>query len=419
MALFSFLKREQTPEKNCFLVLDIGTDVVKALICEPSPDGVVIRGVGKIHQDFSSMQSGVVIDIGSVVEHCARAIKEAENQAQIKVSDTIISIGGELVKGLTHRSTYERKESQIKIDLQELKNIVQKIQWKSFEETRSKLAYETGYPAVEIKLVNAAIIEVLIDGFRVDNPIGFQGKEVDISVFNSFAPLIHYGALQTIAAELDLNLMTICCQSYALSRILDVKEEKSPSGIFIDIGAGTTSIAVVYNGVVEGVKMFNLGGRSFSKRIASVLNISLDEADEIKIAYSQQKLEKQSEKIVREALIDDVDIWLSGVIFSLSEFTNLETLPSDFYMCGGTAHLPEIKKTLLGNQWDTTLPFSKKPRVTLLQPSSLPGVIDATRQLNSPEDVTPLALARLGQEFIGEEHILLKLMKKIVRLVQV
>lgn len=419
LTMLSLFKRENKESKNHFLVLDIGTDVVKALVCEPQPDAVVIRGVGRVHQGFSSMQSGVVIDIGSVVETCAKAIKDAQEQAGVKVYDTIMSIGGELVKGLTHRSTYERKEAQVKIDLQELKNIIQKMQWKSFEETRNKLAFETGYSAVEIKLVNAAIIEVLIDGFHVDNPIGFQGKEVDITIFNSFAPLVHYGALQTIASELDLNLMTICCEPYALSRVLEVKEQKNPSGIFIDIGAGTTSIAVVNGGVVEGVKMFNIGGRSFTKRIASVLNISLDEADEIKAAYSHQKLEKHSEKIVKDALIDDIDVWLSGVIYSLSEFTNVEVLPPQLYICGGSSHLPEIKKALQTHDWESSLPFSKQPHVSLLQPSSLPGIKDATRTLTGPEDVTPLALARLGQEFIGEEHIMMKLMKKIVRLVQV
>ncbi len=417
--MFSLFKREQKEKGNHFLVLDIGTDVIKALVVEPTFDSIVVRGAHTVHQGFSAMQSGVVMDIGSVVEHASKAIKEAEEQAGVKVTDTIIGMGGELVKGLTHRSTYERKDPQLKIDLQELKNIIQKIQYRSFEETRAKLAFETGFAEVEIKLVNAAIIEVMIDGFRVENPIGFQGKDVEITVFNSFAPLVHFGALQTIAAELDLNLMTICCEPYCLSRVLDVKGEKSTSGIFIDIGAGTTSLAVVNDGIVEGVKMFNLGGRTFTKRIASVLNISLDEADEIKAAYSKQKLEKQSEKIVQEALVDDVDIWLSGVIYSLSEFQNIETMPPHIYLSGGSAHLPEIKKVLQAHDWQSTLPFAKQPHISMLNPGSLPGIKDATRSLTGPEDSMPLALARMGQDFLGEEHLVSKLMKKIARIVQV
>ncbi|MBI4994770.1 pilus assembly protein PilM [Candidatus Peregrinibacteria bacterium] len=417
--MFSLFRREKTNKPNLFLALDIGTEFVKALNCEAQGNIAVIRGFGKTHQSLGDMQSGAVMDIGGVIENCSKAIEKATDQAEGYPTEVIIGIAGELVKGVTSRNTYIRKEPHTKIDLGELKNIIHKIQWKSFEETRGQLAYETGYNEIDIKLVNAAIVDVRIDGYRVTNPIGFQGKEVQISIFNAFAPLVHYGALQTIAAELDLNLLTITAEPYAVARCLENENPDPLNAIFIDIGGGTTDIAIVRNGSLEGTKMFTLGGRAFTKRIASHLNISFNEAEEIKLAYSFGKLEKQSEKIVREAMESDAEVWLSGVAFTLSEFYNLDLLPPQILLCGGGCHLPEIKEALKTKTWTKELPFPAFPSISILNPKQIRNVRDTTKLLTNPEDITPMALANIGLGLVNEEYLMTKILKKVVRLMQI
>lgn len=417
--MFHLFRREKTKRPQLFLALDIGTEFVKALVCESQGKTALVRGVGKKRQKLGDMQSGAVMDIGSVIENSREAIECATKQADGYPTEVIMGIAGELVKGMTTRSAYVRKEPDSKIDLGELKNIIHKVQWKSFEETRSQLAYETGYNEIDVKLVNAAIVDVRIDGYRVTNPIGFQGKEVQISLFNAFAPLVHFGALQTIAAELELNLLAITAEPYAVARCLESEETSQLSAIFIDIGGGTTDIAVVRNGALEGTKMFTIGGRTFSKRLASTLNISFSEAEDIKLAYAAGKLERQSEKIVREAMESDAEVWLAGIAFTLSEFTNLDLLPSRLLLCGGGCHLPEIKLALETKQWSKQLPFPKPPGIAILAPKQIPHVRDLTKSLGDAQDITPMALANLGLELVGEEHLMSKLLKKVIRLMQI
>lgn len=416
--MLKVFQKQRVPKTNLFLALDIGTDVVKALVCEAQGSTALVRGVGKVAQKSGDMASGAVMDIGSVITNCAKAIEIASAQAEGYPTDVIIGIAGELVKGMTHRTTYQRKEPHAKIDLSELKNIVHKVQWKSFEETRTQLAYETGYNEIDVKLVNAAIVDVRIDGFRVTNPIGFQGKEVEIAIFNAFSPLVHFGALQTIAAELDLNLMAITAEPYALARCLESEEGNPLSAIFIDIGGGTTDIAVMVNGALEGTKMFTIGGRTFSKRLASTLNISLREAEEIKRAYSAGKLEKHSEKIVREAMESDAEVWLGGIAFTLAEFNNIDTLPSHIYLCGGGSHLPEIKAALQSSEWREKLPFPKAPVLAVLAPRQVAHIKDVTKLLNETQDITPMALARVGLEYMEDEQMMGKILKNVIRLMQ-
>ncbi len=414
-----FFSRRIRRKGNFYLALDIGTDVVKALVCSAEGNKGRVIGVGRKAQKVGDMHSGVVTDIASVIRNCQDAIRDAERQAGAHAEQMVIGIAGELVKGATITTSYTRRDPDTKIDLSELKNIVHKVQWKAFEQVRSQLAAETGYNEIDVKLVNAAIVDVRIDGYKVTNPIGFQGREVVMSIFNAFAPLVHYGALQTIAAELDIELLSVAAEPYAVSRCLREEEGGgNVNAIFIDIGGGTTDVALVQNGRVEGTKMFTLGGRTFTKRLCHSLNISFEEAEMIKLTYSADRLEKHSQKIVREAMKSDCDVWLSGIILTLSEF-EVESLPTKIYLCGGGSKLPEIFEVLDSRDWVKTLPFPKKPQVSFLSPKMVANMYDDTRMLKEVEDVTPMALANMTLDFVGEEHILSTLLKKVVRLMQI
>lgn len=417
MAIFK--KTQKITGGKLFIALDIGTESVKALICSAEGDKGRILGVGRQSQRLGDMASGAVTDIGAVINNCNEAIRRAEKMAGVSTDQLVMGIAGELVKGSTTTISYTRREPDTKIDLSELKNIVHKVQWKAFDEVRSEMAFETGYNEIDIKLVNAAIVDVRIDGYKVSNPLGFQGKEVTISIFNAFAPLVHFGSLQTIAAELDLDLLAITAGPYALARCMGNEDGGSLSAIFIDVGGGTTDMAVVNNGSVEGTKMFTLGGRTFTKRLAQALSVGYEDAEKIKLAYSEDLLEKQSHRIVREAMKTDCEVWISGVGLTLAEMENVDTLPSKIYICGGGSLLPEIKEILEDREWTQNLPFPKKPGVSFIEPKMITNMIDETKQLKDPVDVPSMALANVGLEYVGEEQILSKLLKKVVRLMQI
>jgi len=414
-----FRRLKNKNDASYFLALDIGTDTIKALVCETNGKKGRVLGVGRKQQKLGDMNSGVVTDIASVISNCTSAIKDAEKMAGVTTTKMILGISGELVKGAVNTTSYIRRDSNTKIDLSELKNIVHKIQWRAFDMVRSQLAHETGYNEIDVKLVNAAIVDTRIDGYKVTNPIGFQGKEVALSIFNAFAPLVHFGALQTIAAEIDREILAITAEPYALTRCLGYEDSGQFGAIFIDVGAGTTDVAVVRNGSVEGTKMFNLGGRMFTKRLAQSLNISFKEAEEIKLNYSGDNLERQSYKIVREAMQMDAEVWLSGVILSLEEFENMEVLPSKILLSGGGALLPEIKEALESRDWVKSLKFAKKPQVNFLHPKMIMNITDETKSLTSVQDTIPMSLANLALEFMGEEPLPSKVLKKVVRLMQI
>ena len=416
--MFKLFKKKKS--SNHLLALDIGTEFVKAIILEVHQDGKPqIVGFGKYPQKLGDMHNGAIMDITSVIENSKEAILQAQESANVDPTQIILGMAGELVKGDVTTIDFVREDAEKKIDLEELQEIVQKVQREAFEKARLKISEDTGFSELDIKLVNAAIVSVNIDGYKVTNPIGFQGKNIKITVFNAFSPLVHFGSLETISHELGLDLLSIAVEPYAVSRSLSYEDGGDYSAIFIDIGGGTTDIAVVQNGACMGTKMFTLGGRSFTKRLSQILNISLKEAEEIKLAYSDDDLDRDSFEKVREAFKIDSQVWVSGVELSLSEFDHLDSLPSKIYICGGGSHLPEIKEVLEDTSWQKNLPFIKPPKVSFLLPEYITNLEDTTGSLVDPSDITPMALANLGVPLSQQEDALKSILRKVIKLMQV
>lgn len=404
-----------------YLSLDIGTEVVKALVFKVDLENGtgIVKGVGRARQGLKDMHSGAVSDISGVIENCQLAIEAAKAMAGVKkIEKAIVGIAGELVKGTTTTVHYERIKPEIRIDFPELKNIIQKVQWKAFDRIRQQLAWETGHNEIEVKLINAAIVDVRIDGYKITNPLGFQGKDVSIAVFNAYAPMVHLGALQTIADELKLDLLSIAAEPYAVAKSMGVDDMVDFSAIFIDIGGGTTDVALVRNGGLEGTKMFALGGRAFTKRLAAELGVGFEEAEAFKIRYAEGKLGKDVAEKIEKMFTDDCGVWLSGVELSLAEFSENDLLPNKIFLCGGGSGLPGIKKALTSLQWVKKLPFAKEVEVNFLQPKDVVNIFDETKELRDPQDITPMGLANLVLEIVGEEKVLAGILRRAVKMIQ-
>lgn len=418
MGIFSKVLGRESSEY--VLALDIGTEIVKALIfrIEGGIRGVV-SGVGWVRQKSGNMQSGAVSDIGGVIESCREAILLAEEQAGIKkVRKSIIGIAGELVKGTTTTVHYERVNPEVKIGVSELRMIVEKVQEKAYERIHKQLAWETNQSEIDVRLINAAVVDVRIDGYRVTNPVNFQGRDVSMSIFNAYAPMIHLGAIESIATELHLDLINIAAEPYAVARSVEVEDMLDFSAIFIDIGGGTTDIAVVRNGGLEGTKMFALGGRAFTKRLAQESGMSFEEAEKLKINYSLGKLDKEATEALHEFFREDCRVWQGGVELSLAEFSDTDLLPTKIFLCGGGSGLPGIREALLSQEWMENLPFSKPPQVSFLQPHDIIRITDSTGILSNPQDITPMGLANLALHLANEEKSLAGMLRRAMDMVQ-
>lgn len=437
--------RKIKPE-NVILALDIGTEFVKAVIAERTEDdNLIVIGVGKEHQNMGNMYAGAIADIPAVVSTCEKALSNAEGMAGVISKTCVVGIAGELIKGNTRTVRYRRKDSNKPISDQEMQLIIQRVQDKAGEQAKQEIALETDNPEVEVRLINSAIVSLSIDGYKVSNPIGFKGSDLMIQFYTAFAPLVHISAIEKVCAELNLDLLAVAVEPFAVCRAcLGNELESNFSAIVMDIGGGTTDIAVVDDGGVEGTKMFGIGGRSFTHQIATRTGLDYDTAEAVKLQLGGVSLdqltlkhkeetvaeaEKKNEiqqilatperaKKINTAISDNIEVWLGGVAVALEDFPLVEALPTKILLCGGGAGLASLQESLATSDWYIDLPFSRRPLVHLLDDVDIPGIENTTPEDLDYSFITAFGLLRVAIDTLAGTDEPAGLRAKLAKLLQ-
>ncbi len=360
-----------------YTALDIGTAYAKAIIIEVHEDRGIVLGVGRHQQSYAHMSDGIITDIPGVIANCNEALIKAEQVAGgVVAPSAVIGIAGELVKGSSITINRQRQHPTKDITPEELEALITSAQQKLLKSARERIAAETGYPNIEVRLTNAAVISARIDGQVVSNPIGFRGRHFTLTLFSAFAPLMQLGALETVAHGLDLTLVTIVAEPYALARCLSSNANADSGAIFIDIGGGTTDIALVRQGGIEETRMFALGGRTFTRRLATNKGISIKEAEKLKLAYSGGGMRG--------------------------------------YIVGGGSALPDLREKLENFPWTERLPFARQPIIQTVQPGVVASIEDPNGLLKNAQDITPMALAYQAIELQNENNVLERALYRVI-----
>jgi cell division protein FtsA len=412
--------RKNNVNNDYIVALDIGTEFVKVLIAKLDGEVLDIVGVGRARQEVSDMNSGAIADIAGVVRNCEDALSQAEEQAGLQAKRVVIGIAGELVKGVTNTIRYRRPQPDRPLDTAEMEFIIEKVQERAQNKAQKEIALETGNDEVEVKLVNSALVGIHIDGYKVSNPIGFQGRDVAVQIYTAFAPMVHIGALERVADELSLELLAVAAEPFAVSRsVLGNDASSSFTAILADVGGGTTDIAVVNDGGVEGTKMFGIGGRSFTRTIASEMDLSYTDAEKLKVNIDHSQIKPSVARDVNEAIDKTLEVWVAGVELALSEFDSVDHLPNRILLCGGGASLKKIVEALEKSEWHKDLPFTKKPTVHYIQPSEVLGITDTTGAVTDHTFITAMGLLRVGYDTMigsGDQDTIKEKLNRILRI---
>src|SRR5216684_3286473 len=398
-----------------FTALDIGTAYAKALIIEVQDDVGVVLGVGRHTQSYSHMSDGIVTDIPGVIANCNEALIQAEQSAGgVIAPSAVIGIAGELVKGSSITITKQRPQPTKPIAPEELEGMISSAQQKLLKIAKDRIAAETGYQNIEVRLTNAAVISVRIDGQTVANPIGFRGRHFTLTLFSAFAPLMQLGALETVAQGLDLTLVTIVAEPYALARCLSTNASSDSGAIFIDIGGGTTDIALVRQGGIEETRMFALGGRTFTRRLATNKGISNKEAEKLKLSYSNGILKGNDRDEIQKILAPECQTWMDSIELLIEELSKGELLPPAIYTVGGGSALPDLRQKLETFPWAERLPFARPPIIQTVQPEMVACITDPSGLLINAQDITPMALAYQAIELQNENNVLERALYRVI-----
>lgn len=381
---------EKRKGKN-LVVLDIGTGFLKALFLEV--DMVEEKGILR-----NWVREEIVNDWNKLYLICEKAITELEKKTGLKAEQVFLGINAEILKGISTSFCYKRENYKEKIDLPELKYLVQKNQTKALDKIRKQFASETELSEAEARLVNAHIVNIKIDNNSLPNPIGFEGEKICLSIFNTYTGANLLDKLMRLASHLELELLGISSLSYALFHCLDLDNLSDGNILIIDVGTKITELTLIKNkGEAVETRSFSLGGEIFTKILAEFLELENQEAERVKIKYSKGEVSSSAKKKINKLFSSSISSWGAGVKVILDEFLRKhKSLPAKIFLCGGGSNLPGIKK------------FLKKPENFK---------INKIENKTKLQEIPCLALANLALDSF-ETTEFSSVLKRVIRLIQ-
>lgn len=397
MALFDLTSKKNKGEQS-FLSIDLGTEFIKIAVSVVRDGVKEVIGYIKEKQEINAMNGAMISNLKKVENTLDKALGKAiamakENATIMLPKSTIFGTAGELVKGTSILVNVDREDPNEGITQKELKETIYNVKKHTFEATIADVAEEIGLHPDQIKEISTVISSSYVDKTKVQNPVGMKASEINYRVFSTFAPKVQLESIYSIAEHLKISIDSIYVEPFAITKSIEGNIDQS--AIIVDIGGGTTDIAVLQHNEFMGTQMFAIGGRTFTRRIQNDFNLDYIEAEELKLNYAHEKLDKTKAKEVSSSIYKDIRLWLKGVELSLAEFDDINEFPSLFYLCGGGSLLPEIQEGIMEYSWKSKLPFKIHPKVEFLQPIKVTDVIDKTRTAIGVDDVTPLALTHM------------------------
>lgn len=407
------------------LVLGIHSSGIKATLL--ALDNVEVNILSVVETKFESAEfvTDKLIDVAGIFDCVQKTLREIENDSRIKVKRFVASLSGTIVKSGTQVLRVRRDDAEKKLDLAEFTQIVQKLETDAIQQARKQFTRNQGTQEKDLKLLHASLLEVKLDGKKVASPLGLPARHVECSFYNSFVNIRHRGIMQTLASELDLELLGVVPDIVGISSLLPLLKNPIQNGFIIDVGAATTTVAFIKDNALVDSLAFNLGGNSFSKRLMYALHVNQLDAEKIKKAYSENLLETQSRNTIYEALKLDVQLWLDAVNHSIKQLINNsflrpEQVPTTVVLSGGGAQLPELTQALLSVDWQQDIDFLERARIEHLDLAkvNLPFLNDDEGKLET-RFISLVGVGVLSRKLIAQEEFNQSILQKALRLISV
>lgn len=271
-------------EERIIQAVDIGTTKVAAIVAKQTANNKLeILGIGT-SPSFGVIRADVT-NISRTVEAIQKAVSEAEKQSGIKFTDVYVGIAGGHINSMQHRASLTRKDYNEVISQKDIDKLI--------DETR-RLPLPPG----------DMIIEVLPQDYRVDNnfnvqePIGMLGTKVECNMHVVTGSTIAVNNIIRCINESGLTVKEVIMQPIASAAAVLCKEEIESGVALVDIGGGTTDIAVFVDGVIGHTAVIPFGGEIITEDIKQGCKILKPIAESIKVQHGCTYTSENHENIV-------------------------------------------------------------------------------------------------------------------------
>lgn len=255
--------------------LDIGTTKVAAIIAEvDDEDTVNIIGVGAGPCD--GLRHGMVVNLDKTVQAVAHTLSQAEQMAGITAPPVCVGIAGSHIRGISGRGVVAVSGPDREITVEDVDRVISAAQAVALPSDR--------------ELIHIIRQEFVVDEQRgVKDPVGLCGVRLEAEVYIITAALTAVQNLFRCVEKAGYQVGGVVLEGLASSEAVMSQQEKELGGILVDLGGGTTDVAVFFEGSIRHTGAVMLGGRNVTSDLAYGLRTSLEEAERVKVTHGSSR----------------------------------------------------------------------------------------------------------------------------------
>ncbi|AOR27726.1 cell division protein FtsA [Formosa sp. Hel1_33_131] len=257
--------------QNISVGLDIGTTKIVAMIGRKNEyDKLEILGIGK--SKSLGVHRGVVNNITQTIQSIQQAVLESETNSGLKIGEVTVGIAGQHIRSLQHSDYITRENSELVINEEDIDRLINQVH---------KL----------VMLPGEEIIHVLPQDYKVDGqaevkePIGMYGERLEANFHVVVGQVSSIRNIGRCVQTAGLNLDGITLEPLASANAVLSQEEKEAGVALIDIGGGTTDLAVFKDGIIRHTAVIPFGGNVITEDIKEGCSIIEKQAELLKIKF--------------------------------------------------------------------------------------------------------------------------------------
>jgi cell division protein FtsA len=291
--------------------IDIGTSKITTIIASQAKDSEKINVIGVANSSSRGLRRSQIVDIEESVEAIAQSVEAAERMAGYSISKAFISVGGAHIDSINSKGVVAVAEPEGEMVIEDVNRVVEAARAISLPASRE-------------------ILHVIPRDFTVDSqggikdPLGMTGVRLEVETHIITGSATAMKNMIKCVEELGIEVESLVFSGLAASEAILTDTEKELGVCLVDIGGGTTSIAVFVEGSLAYSSVLPIGARNVTNDLAIGLRVSLDSAEKIKIALFKKEQEKTKKDGEKEDELDLVKLGLAEEISKVSKKTLVE-----------------------------------------------------------------------------------------------
>ena len=377
-------------EQEILFSMDIGTRSVVGIVGRHDGEKINILAYEIEEHKERAMYDGQVHDIELVAKAAGNVKRRLEEKLGIRLTNVAIAAAGRSLK--THKVILERKiEKEIEVESDTISSLeieaIQKaqIEVEEMQQGDGNQYYCVGY----------AVVNYYLNGGIIGNLEGHKASNIGIEVLATFLPKIVVDSLYSVVSRIDLEVSSLTLEPIAAMNVSVQSNLRMLNIALVDVGAGTSDIALTKNGSVFAFAMVPVAGDEITEKLAETYLLDFDTAEKIKIALSKKNKIKFKDIMgnSKQLSVDEMIAAINPTIEQLSKDICDKILeyngkpPSAVFLVGGGSLMPGLEEHIARM---LQLPSE---RVGLRKITQTKELDIKDKKLSGPEFVTPIGIA--------------------------